>query len=367
MRPTLKFISLCAAWAVLLTSGFLRAAELPARPEKLTPAQAVDAYLAVVEDEQQTRVKRSYAAAQIVKLGESALPRIQELYRRADVERRGCLAEILSGMGKVGRTATDMLLDDLKRSRLKTHPNVIRAMGDLQIRDAVPLLLELLSAASDQTRSMTLYALSQLADERASDALSGALDAPDRVVRAVAANGVIGLLVKLKAKTPEPEGQDAYHTLLKKVLRYIESGNQSDVKRILAAGMGRVKEPESGRILRRNLRYGSPELQLACARALGELGDREAVRELTETLSSDDLALRRAALEALASIGDLDCVPVLIDRLETSEAKERRDLVKALNRLTGQVFGDNPQQWRQWWESRENAEEKDAGARRRGR
>ena len=98
MRLISRWISAGLWCAALLACRSVTAASLPAKPEKLKPAQAVDAYLAVVEDDGQTAVKRNYAAAQIVKLGDKAVPRIMALYRCAPAGRRGRLADVLSGM-----------------------------------------------------------------------------------------------------------------------------------------------------------------------------------------------------------------------------------------------------------------------------
>ena len=71
---------------------------------------------------------------------------------------------------------------------------------------------------------------------------------------------------------------------------------------------------------------------------------------MTDALFTEKTALKQAALQALAAIGDQSCVPTLIDRLEVSMVKERRDIIRTLRQLTGQGFGDNPEQWLRWWE-----------------
>jgi len=346
----LKFLGRGVVCAVLLKASLLAGAELPKEPEKLAPAQAVNAYLAVVEDPQQTRIRRNYAAAQIVKLGDAALPRLIELYQSAGHERRGYLAEVLGRMKEPGEPAVNMLLDDVKRNRLKTHPNTIRALGELHVPKATPLLLELLPGASEETRLTILCALGRLAEESAADALLGGLDSQDRLVRTTCANGVVSLLVKLKPKSSDAGKKDAYQVTFRKVLEYIEQGKHTDVRRILVSGMGTVNDPHASSVIGRVLRIESGPLQTAAARTLGQLKDPDAVGNLTERLFSDNASLRRAALEALGAIGDTRCVPTLIERLETSERAERRHIIRALQQLTRQSFGDNPAQWRLWWE-----------------
>ena len=72
--------------------------------------------------------------------------------------------------------------------------------------------------------------------------------------------------------------------------------------------------------------------------------------DLVEAARGEDRLLRRTALDALGAIGDEECIPALVDLLEEFPAKERRDVIRALQQVSRQPFGDNPVQWRQWWE-----------------
>ena len=355
MRPTWRlrlrrFPGRGLAGVIVLSASLLSAAGLPKNTEKLSPAQTVDAYLAVLEDVRQMPLKRNYAAAQIVELGEPGVPRIMQLYRDGPLERRGYLADMLGAMKKPGEPAVQMLLEDLRRRGPRAHPNVIKALGDLECAEAALPLLKLLPKASDSVRPTVLYALARLADERAADALFEGFDTSDRLVRTVSANGVIRLLVKLKAAKDASRSRSPYRKVLKRTLQYIENGKRDEVRRVLLNGMGKVQDLRAATVVRRILRMESESLRVAAARALGELKDPRAVDSLTDMLFDEKTALRRAALGALAVIGDESCVPTLIDRLEVSQLKERRDIIKTLRQLTGQSFGDNPEQWLRWWD-----------------
>ena len=330
----------------------LAAAELPRKPEALKPAEAVDAYLAVVEDKDQTPLRRNYAAAQIVKLGDDAVDRILERYRDGSHERRGYLAEMLARMKNPSAPAVETLHEDLKKNRLSVHPNVVRALGDLECTASAGLLLELLPRADDEMRPTVLRALGRLADERAVDVLLTGLDSPDRAVSAVSADGVIRVLLKLKAAKEAKGSGSPYRQTLTKTLEYIEHGKCDKVRRVLVDGMGRAGDRRAADVLRRVLRVESEPLQVAAARSLGQLKDLQAVDGLADTLFTEKTSLKRASLDALAAIGDDRCVPVLIDRLDVAGARERRDIVKTLQQVTRQRFGDNPVQWRQWWQAR---------------
>ncbi len=350
MNPTWHSIRVLLIVVVLSSESQIGAAELPTNPEKLKPTEAVDAYLAVVQDAQQTSIKRNYAAARIVEIGEPALPRIVELYGKASTEQRGYLASIMGAMDKTDRTET-VLLKDLKKNGLKAHPNVIKALGDIGSEKARPVLLGLLRDAPKDVRPRLLYTLGKVADESVAETLFEGLDAPDRFARLACANGILTLLTKDKQKVDSAKAAKAYRSLLDKVLKYCERGDKADVRMVLIRGVARLNESDAVDTLLRVLDDGAPALQVTAANALGTLKARAAVDELTDALFEENASLQRAALSALVTIGDRQCVPILIDFLETRDAARRKETVKALQALTAQKFGDNPEAWKRWWGS----------------
>ena len=338
--------------AVLLTAAALRAADLPAEPEKLTSAEAVDAYLAVAEDAEQTPARRNYAAMQIIRRGKKALPRIVELYPVGSVERRGLLADVLGAMKDPGEDATKLLLDDLKKHGLRVHPNVMRALGEMNVTDAADVMVVLLPKASGETRRVMLAALGRLADARAADAFFTGLESSDRLLRMTCADAVTRLLARIKPRTRAVKKDHPYRKVLDRTLEVIRDGTHVDARRFLITGMSRVRDPQASRTLIHMLRNRENSLRVAAADTLGKLKEQDAVDDLIGLTKSSNDTLRRAALRALGTIGDDDCVPRLIDRMEEVTAKERRDILVALRQITGERFGDNPDQWRRWWDKK---------------
>ncbi len=356
MRPTWRFISALVLGALLsaVVGREAGTAELPKDAEKLSPEKAVDAWLAVVEDAGQSHVRRNYAEGRIVQMGTAAVPRLLALWKNASEERRGLLAEILGTMSNPTEEGVEALVTELRTKGAATHPNVVRALADRGVARAVPLVLDVLPKASDELRLASLHALGRLADERASDVMVESLDNPDRLVRTTAADGLTRLLASMRVST-DAKKKAAYSPLFRRALAYVEKGATFESRRILAVGLGLVGDMDAVALLRRLVRAETVEMRIAAAGSLAALQAREATGDLAEAARSEDRMLRRTALDALAAIGDPSCVPTLVEILEESPPRERRDIVRVLRQIAGQPLGDDPEQWRRWWEERSAA------------
>ena len=348
-RPSRSTRALLTIIVLIATSGPAIAAELPKDPDKLTPAGKVDAFLAVLEDGRQTTIKRRYAAGQIMKLNREALPRILELYPKAGRIRRGHLAELLGVIGREDEKVEALLLEDLKKRGLNVHPNVVKALGEIGSTKAVPELLALYPRTSSKLRGSFTCALAQIADVRTGNLLCDGLDDEDRLVRNTCADGLSRSLLELKKKATARSTDDKYKPLRDKVIKYIESGRHENTRLVLIGGMGRVNDPQALGPLRRLARVDSTSVRVAAVRALGTMKATDAVDDLIQVLYVKEDVLRSATVSSLAAIGSTRCVPALIEQLGTVKARQRREIVRALRQLTGQRFGDNPDQWTHWW------------------
>ncbi len=373
--PFINAVLACLALAAFSTPS--RAADLPKDPDKLAPAQAVDAWLAVVEDEAQPSVRRNYAEGRIVMLGKAAVPRLMEVWETVSGDRRGRVAEIFGMMTDLPDSAVEALLAELRSRGPGAHPHVARALADRKVTRAVPLMVAAWPEAPDEMRLAILHALGRIGDETASDIFMQSLDSRDRLIRATAADGLLRVLATLRNRGENPlnspkgtvprASKDAYRPIFKRTLDYSEKGSAFESRRMLVAGLGQVGDPGASGLLRRLLRGQCVavsikpdqvlDMRIAAAGSLGRLQCHEAVDDLTEAARAGDAMLRRAALDALVSIDDEACVPALVDLLEECAPKDRRDVVRALRQIAGQPFGDTPAPWRQWWDERETREE----------
>lgn len=60
--------------------------------------------------------------------------------------------------------------------------------------------------------------------------------------------------------------------------------------------------------------------------------------------------VQQAADRAMEDIGT-KAIPVLIQTLEDENLAIRANAARALQRITGQSFGENPEHWQAWWET----------------
>lgn len=143
--------------------------------------------------------------------------------------------------------------------------------------------------------------------------------------------------------------------------------------------------------LRRTVRSGSPRARQWAVKILGENGDSSDLRAVTPALADRDPDVRLAAVQAAGRLGP-EALPALLDRLprepeanvrkavvrtvarwekpeavpalaehlgRESEEEVRHYVVAALQKLTGEQAGDDPDAWREIGRSWASSQEKD--------
>jgi HEAT repeat protein len=92
---------------------------------------------------------------------------------------------------------------------------------------------------------------------------------------------------------------------------------------------------------------------------LGKLKAQQAVETLIPLLKDGDTSTAAAAAEALGMIADRRAIEPLINAFSRSDASStaalfgsrvRPRIASALEKITGQRLGDNPESWKQWWQ-----------------
>lgn len=97
-----------------------------------------------------------------------------------------------------------------------------------------------------------------------------------------------------------------------------------------------------------------------CASYVGGYGGADVFPRLMEKLRTDDVQWRCMAAQALGHLGAEaeEAVPELISLLDDDRELQgdwpvSRYAIEALQEITGEDFGDQPEQWQQWWDAQQ--------------
>jgi len=86
--------------------------------------------------------------------------------------------------------------------------------------------------------------------------------------------------------------------------------------------------------------------------ALAQIGDPRAIPILEKAMTSPDFHALAEGFRALVALSDDRAIPLAIDRVSPEIRKKNSGfVVKELARVTGQDFGFNREQWKQWWDT----------------
>jgi HEAT repeat protein len=100
-----------------------------------------------------------------------------------------------------------------------------------------------------------------------------------------------------------------------------------------------------------------PEAQTQVMWAIGTLGDVAALPVLEGVLQGNDDRLVYLAAEAMGRIGRIESADALVSLLDAKEHDTREMAVWALEKVSGQRLGQDPQAWRSWLSSRDGQQE----------
>lgn len=220
-----------------------------------------------------------------------------------------------------------------------------------------PYIISQLGGARWQRKAM-LEALAERGGSRALEQLISALRDKDENVRARAAEAL--------AIVGPPGAELLISAFLK--------DEDNDIREVAAEALGELGDP--------NFRFSCCKiwgLHKVIIKALGELGDPRAVGTLIFALGDKDFYTRLAAKDALVKIGlpavepllsvlkvadsemrrfaeeaivkiGLPAVEALISTLRDKDSSVRWDVSVLLRRITGEYFGEDPEEWQKWWE-----------------
>lgn len=203
---------------------------------------------------------------------------------------------------------------------------------------AVVPLQNVLKDARPAARMRALTLLGEIGDVRAQPSLRAALLDPHRGIRAAATRALGGC------------GDMASANLLLTVLK---DDPDWEVRLAAVTALGQLKDKRAVPALLTLAQNAQPfpaELFLPeTAKALALIDDAGGLEALVKSMQNADERLQIALAVTLGELPDRQAVPALITLLRSTTGLPNAEAVSALESLTGQSFGADPEQWQTWW------------------
>ncbi|WP_306212700.1 HEAT repeat domain-containing protein [Actinoplanes sp. RD1] len=204
------------------------------------------------------------------------------------------------------------------RSRVR-RARAAQVLGDLELRQAVPALCELLTDRHAEVRVVAVRALGRIGDPAAAWRIIASLDRPDPIPSLLASHTLVQLgadaEVTVSAALDHPQARvravclDALGLLgatssVHRIARVLREDNHLDVRVAAAAALGKLGTRTALDPLTLALHSSRPtRLRVAAARALGDLGAPSAVPTLAGLLTDEAFAVAHEAAHALRRLG----------------------------------------------------------------
>ncbi len=144
-------------------------------------------------------------------------------------------------------------------------------------------------------------------------------------------------------------------TSFQKIFERATKSRNIDVAFSGILGLGRYASTNAtaSRQILECLRHKESWRQIAGAEAVGRNGLIEGFGLVLERLESPEWPVRSAAIENLERLRMAGAIGPLIARIEKETGRLRQDVIRTLESLSGQSFGDSIANWQSWWQRNE--------------
>jgi HEAT repeat protein len=215
------------------------------------------------------------------------------------VEDKGIKVVIQDAVASIGRTYSDALMACMGSDDPVVIAGACGLAGKMQLAEAVPLVVRLLSHELPNVRLAAVEAALELRASQTAGALQAALKDPDRAVRIAAARALGALRYRPAAS--------AFRTVIQgKALRTADISEQI----AFFESYGLIQDPEGAGVLDGLLngrgflgRRESGEIRACAALGLGKIGTPEAMAALEKARGETDPVVRSAVNRALRGEG----------------------------------------------------------------
>jgi HEAT repeat protein len=217
------------------------------------------------------------------------------------------------------RGAARAALADLHARSAVRRARAAQLLGDLELREAVPQICELLTDRDHEVRVVAVRALGRIGDAKAAWRMIASLDLRDPVPSLLATQALVqmgrGAEVTLSAALDHPQARvravclDALGLLgatgaVSRMARVLADDEVLDVRVAAATNLGRLGARGALQPLIDSLDPPHPDaLRAAAARALGDLGAPAAVPPLAAHLDDGEFQIAHEAAHSLRRLG----------------------------------------------------------------
>ena len=257
---------------------------------------------------------------------------------------------------------------------------IIYTVGQLQVKESMKIFYEMLKTEADESVRVALVeALSQIKgvstvdlfrrqlsveksnitkiaiinmlakamDVESLPVLLGMLDAEDDALSHTASLAIMSIY--RSAKPQEIEDMD-FMTMLNKTIN--NSGLKG--KREILGILGQIKSKDTVDLMVKFLDDENADVRSAAVIAIAALRDNNTLEILVNRLNYEkDLWTRMQIIQSMGRTNNQTMIPVLIELLTDPEEKIRLCAARALGQLTNKFIGDNYDEWKAWWKTKQ--------------
>lgn len=270
-----------------------------------------------------------HAVAAVGRIGgaEAVEPLISIFENHEDINVRRAAASSLAEIGDA--RAAEPLVSEMKNGSLQfTLCPALVELGE----PAVMPLINALKNGQYYSKSNVIKVLGQIGDARSVEVLIAELKSGEPKVQAAASEALVAI------------GQPSVEPLLG-----VMETEKADVKYWVITTLGQIKDARAIEALFAALRDDDPKVREAATEALIRTQNRRAVELARTELTNSDPDIRVKAVEILGWLGGCEEIDLLIAGLEDSDQNVREEAAWALQRVTGESFGEDRKDWQQWW------------------
>jgi hypothetical protein len=127
--------------------------------------------------------------------------------------------------------------------------------------------------------------------------------------------------------------------------------SEPEVRRRAAKALGAIGDPAAVPNLLSRSEDPDFLVRVEVAQALVKLSRKDALPVLLSLLREGDVYAASFAADSISLCADENSVPLIAPLLPVAKPPVRAKLVRALQKITGQSFGEDPKEWLKWHES----------------